>query len=51
MGILAIQIIFLFFFPSSNFIFLLDYCQYCGRELTKEEKFTHSCKKKLKYKR
>ena len=22
------------------------YCQYCGRELTKEEQFTHSCKKK-----
>ena len=25
-------------------------CQYCGRELTKEEQFTHSCKKKPKNK-
>ena len=24
------------------------YCQYCGRKLTKEEQFTHSCKKKPK---
>lgn len=22
------------------------YCQYCGRELTKEDKFSHNCKTK-----